>query len=175
MPRRHERKPPGTPSPQRTDRNDAAAQNQPVRTARGQTYGEGARQERAQQQVPLPDNNARFAQALKAAEAADTGDPIDLLGDGPPEPGEVTAGLPTGPGPGPEAIPNVAGSQPQQNPDAQFFAGMLPALEALASRPGSSVATRNIVRRMRAQLPPDFSYSEVPGAVPPGEEGAQDA
>lgn len=157
MPRRHERKPPGTPSPQRTDRNDAAAQGQPAQAARGQTYGEAKRQRDAQKAVPLPNDSARFARALQAAERADTGDPIDLLGDGPPETSQpITAGLPSGPGPGPEAIPGVTGQAPTREQTLAILQ-WLPALEARASDPDrpSSATFRQFVRHLRAQLPPD--------------------
>lgn len=85
-----------------TNRTDLAAQ--PVKTAPGQQYGQQAAQARAQQAIPLP-----AATPVQASPVAQSAPPPAL-----PEPGmlhaptarpgePVTAGLPIGPGAGPEA------------------------------------------------------------------------
>lgn len=62
----------------------------------------------------------------------------------------VTAGLASGPGAGPESL---AMPDPNQQ-DVQAWRTHLPALEYLASMPGSTASTRNFVRRLRAAMPP---------------------
>ena len=76
---------PGKSYPNRTDLN-----KQPVTAAPGQQYGQRAQQEAAQQAVPLP-------QVRPGAL------PLSAPTRRPDEP--VTAGLPFGPGPGPEILP----------------------------------------------------------------------
>ena len=67
-----------------------------------------------------------------------------------------TAGLSTGPGPGPEAIIQPRNPNSAQV-EAQVFAKLVPALELIASRRGASGATvRQLIRRVRANLPPDY-------------------
>lgn len=92
---------------------------QPTRTPTGGTYGSGVAAERAQRAAPLPQaqppNAAggqpvmapnprdRFAEALQAAKDMPFEDvPISARSERPMEP--VTAGLPIGPGPGPEVL-----------------------------------------------------------------------
>lgn len=89
---------PGRSYPNRTDLNRnlaaAAPSQQPIRAASGQTYGERGRQEAAQRMMPLPEVAVP---------------PLDAPSMRPGEP--VQAGLPSGPGPGPEAVRAVG--QPQ--------------------------------------------------------------
>lgn len=66
---------------------------QPVRVATGQAYGQAGAQTAAQQAVPLPQQPA----PPRAAPV-----PFDAPTARPAEP--VTAGLPLGPGPGPEVL-----------------------------------------------------------------------
>lgn len=68
--------------------------------------------------------------------------PLDAPDDRPDEP--VTAGLPLGPGPGPEAI--GMGGNPSR------LASYLPALEVAASSPGSSMQLRQFVRILRGSV-----------------------
>ena len=69
-------------------------------------------------------------------------------------PGEpVTSGLSLGPGPGPESIPAIAPTTPDQ--DIIGLAPYLPTLELLSTLPTASSATRNLVRRIRGAMPPD--------------------
>jgi hypothetical protein len=79
----------GRPGAQYPNRSDLAAgprqAAQPVRAAPNQPYGARGAQEAAQQTMPLPQVT-----------------PLDAPTERPAEP--VTAGLPSGPGPGPEAL-----------------------------------------------------------------------
>lgn len=106
----------GTPGTAYANRSDL---NQPVRVAPSATYGQGVAQQQAQRAVPLP------AQAPAPA-AAPSGGPVSSQ-PGPPlvTPGSLgalnapsvrpneplTAGLPTGAGPGPEALNGIATTQ----------------------------------------------------------------
>lgn len=62
----------------------------------------------------------------------------------------VTAGLASGPGPGPSSL-NMP--DPTQQ-DVQAWRTYLPTLEYLASMPTSTASTRNFVRRLRSAMPP---------------------
>lgn len=89
---------------------------QPMRTPTGGKYGAGVAAERAQRGAPLPQAQPpaggqpaiaaapdRFAQALEAAKGMAFEEvPISARSERPMEP--VTAGLPIGPGPGPEVL-----------------------------------------------------------------------
>lgn len=69
-------------------------------------------------------------------------------------PGEPpTAGLPTGPGAGPEVVPDLLSRGP--SPDVRLWQPYMPMLELLASRPDSSSELRQFYRRLRAQMPVD--------------------
>lgn len=98
--------------------------------------------------TPAP-GPATIEQALAAAGAAE-GAPGGLLTGPSRRPNEpLTAGLPTGEGPGPEAL-----AATQADPDLVAMAPLLPMLELLASGPTGTVQTRNLVRRLRAVVPP---------------------
>lgn len=76
--------------------------------------------------------------------------PLDAPTEHPDEP--VTAGSAFGAGPGPE----VLGITPPTGLRAEDVAAVrryLPALEAMASQPNASPATRSFVRRLRAAVP----------------------
>lgn len=89
---------PGKPYPNRTD-----MQAQAVRTATGQPYGAAAAQQAAQQAVPLPQQpGPQQAAGPRYATAEDAPNLLDPTAR-PDEP--LEAGLPFGPGPGPEALP----------------------------------------------------------------------
>jgi len=88
---------------------------QPVRTPRGQTYGAAKAQEEAQAAQPLPTSPTHSnlsqlptsGQARREDRTATGPQPGQLpgLSDPSANPGEpITAGLSTGPGPGPEAL-----------------------------------------------------------------------
>lgn len=94
--------------------------NLPVKVAPGEPYGQAQMLENAQRVVPLPNSAAVPAPAAPPTAQAAPGPPA-LAGQnefaGPTQrPNEpVTAGLPTGPGPGPEILssapPDVIGAQ----------------------------------------------------------------
>lgn len=81
---------PGVAYPQRSDLQQGP-RAQPIRVASGQPYGQRKAQEDAQRAIPLPDFTPAGAH----------GSPYRPT-DRPDEP--VTAGLPMGPGPGPEIL-----------------------------------------------------------------------
>ena len=99
----------------RTDLNNRGPQ--PITTAPGQAYGQAAAQENAQRAVPM----AGIPQPPAAAPVAAPSEPAAAPGPGPGEipwlhpsdrPDEpVTAGLETGPGPGPEALSGSPGGE----------------------------------------------------------------
>lgn len=133
----------------------------PVRTAPGQQYGMAGEQRAAQQALPMGPPPA------PAMGAPGPGGPAGATPAGPPpvgrpvppvtvvpltdptaRPGEpVTAGVPVGAGPGPEAL-----GLPDEN-GVEDLALYLPMLEWMASQPGASAQTRNFVRRLRGAAP----------------------
>src|SRR5438105_4320005 len=136
---------PGKAYKQRTD------MQQPVRVVTGQAYGQAQALQNAQRAIPLPNNQAVPAPISPASPAAAGGPgPPALPGQNdflrPTErPGEpVTAGIPSGPGPGPEALSTIPPADPNQA-DAQQWARYLPSLEFMASQPDASMSTRNFV------------------------------
>lgn len=73
--------------------------------------------------------------------------PITRPTERPSEP--LTAGLSVGAGPGPEAL-NL---QTPNDSDLIALAPYLPVLELLSSQPNATVATRNLIRRVRGASP----------------------
>jgi len=143
-------------------RRRKANPNQPVRVASGQPYGQRQQQEQAQRAQPLPNADAIFQQAMAAAGEGGGlvgAEPLPDMSQRPDEP--VTFGLPTGAGPGPEALGPLALPPAQRDPDLIYLASQLPVLEALAERPQASVTLRNLVRRLRSMIPPDFDFKEL--------------
>src|SRR5690606_38093457 len=110
--------------------------------------------ERAQQTAggrnSQPDLTA-FVEAAQQVQPPPQGGLFAAPSSRPTEP--VTAGLPVGPGPGPEVLPAMPEGP---DPSVVLWAQMLPALEILASRPGSSPEVRQLYRPIRPQLPPDY-------------------
>lgn len=95
------------------NRTDLAAQ--PVKTAPGQPYGQAGAQAQAQRALPLPATPPVQA----AAPSTQSGPPPGMLAQPTARPGEpVTAGLPIGAGPGPEAL---AGGLPQDQVLANLY------------------------------------------------------
>ena len=143
------------------------SQVQPIRAPSGQPYGERQETVQAQQAAPLANTQGR----MDAATALSQASPAPMLGGGdmllqptgyPDEP--VTAGMPMGPGPGMDS--NLPVFTPQQQ-DVAGMARYLPMLETLADEPGSSIALRNWVRRMRGSLPPNLTQrTAVSGQEP---------
>jgi len=124
----------------------------------GRGYGERQASEQALQEVPLsprpgadpqaaPQGPPDFAAVLAAAQASPSpnGGLLNQPTARPDEP--ITAGLSTGPGPGPEILG-------PSDPDLATLRAYLPMLELAANQPGASVSTRNLVRRLRGAMPP---------------------
>lgn len=142
--------------------------DQPVSVPTGLPYGAARKLEQAQNAVPLPQGPA--SPAAPASPTPAGGVMAAALAMQPPtsggfmEPGDPsassTAGLPIGPGPGPEALPPAT---PPRAPtlDDYRLAAQLPTLEALADTPGATDDFRNYVRRLRGGLPPQVSQRAV--------------
>lgn len=141
----------GQPGKAYPNRSDLTAQK--VAVAPGQTYGEGAAQERAQQALPMagapapPPGPAPGPGAMGPAPGA--GGPFGRPTERPDEPS--TTGLAMGPGAGPEALMM---NRPEADPDLALLRAYLPTLERMASQPNASAAARNFVRRVRGAMPP---------------------
>lgn len=83
--------------------------------------------------------------------------PQDIVNDVSIHPEQpVTAGLPTGPGPGPEGIPPI--TPPPLQDDSYLLADYLSAMEHLinGSTAGTSAALRIQARQIRGTLPPEM-------------------
>lgn len=156
MPRKA-RKPAGTASGNRTDRNDAAVQS--TDPGPQDQYGERTAMRRSLERQPLPDEEGAWQQALQ--QAAGLGGGPGLLEGPSTRPGEpVTAGLSIGAGAGPESIQRPATGP---TPEVMAAAQWLPIMEAKAADPGSSATFRQYVRYLRSQLPADFDASQLQG------------
>lgn len=93
----------GKPGASYPNRSDLA--KQPVRTAPGQPYGAAGKQADAQRAIPLPSTPTPSPTAPAPQNAPFAPPEPGLLGAPTARPSEpVTAGLPIGAGPGPEAI-----------------------------------------------------------------------
>ncbi len=92
----------GTPGKAYGNRSDL---NQPVTVAAGQPYGERRAQEAAQKAIPLP--AAPPVPAPPPPPAPGSFGAFTRPTEFPNEP--LTAGMPIGPGPGPEAMAGIAG------------------------------------------------------------------
>lgn len=167
----HERKPAGTASPQRTDRNAAAAQS--TDPGPQQQHGQRKQLREAMEQQPLPNDTARFQQAMQAAQQmAPPQGGMRRPSERPDEP--VTAGLPVGPGS--MQRPAVSRGEPPAAASASQIAEFLPIMEAITSRPDASAASKAFVFRMRSQLPAgalfdgQFPTQPQQGAAQPPQE-----
>lgn len=134
----------GTAYQNRSDLQANAGKPLPIKTPPSTQYGSSAASVRSQQAVPMapqsgPPPVAAPAPTGAAPGALAPGSFGDLLRptENPDEP--VTAGLPVGPGPGPEVL---SMTQFAQNPQAQQFATTRDMLTALAaSHPSPALAT----------------------------------
>lgn len=141
----------GQPGKAYPQRRDLSAPKPPAginRPAPGQQYGKGAAQAEQMKAVPLaapagpqppPQAPDLMGQAMEGWQPL-PGDPS--VTQRPDEP--ITAGLDSGPGPGSEVLPTMLA----QPPDLQHLFRWLPALERMASTPGSSPATRSLFRQI---------------------------
>lgn len=130
----------GTLGERYPNRTDLAA---PKPDFEDQTYGT-ERAQRALQQATIP-AQAPTAQSRPVMPPPIPPTPLDAPTQRPWEP--ETAGLPIGPGPGPEAL--TGGMT-----DVERLRPLLPVLELAASRPEASATARNFVRRLRGALGP---------------------
>lgn len=146
MPRARKRN--GQGSANRTDLRPAK-----VAVGPSEEYGQGARLEAAQRAVPM----AAAAPPPPPGAGGEAGAQGPMPGSfgafnrGTERPSEpMTAGMPMGAGPGPEAL---LMNQNQPDPDLALLRPILPTLELLASQPNASSAARNYVRRVRGAMP----------------------
>ena len=120
---------------------------EPISTVPNQTYGEAAQQQAAQRAVPMAPSAAPAPSQMPAPPGAQDQHAAANQPQGQVYPGElpwtgptqrpnepVTAGLPTGPGPGPEALTGVGAAGFGHASTAQL-------LNSLAQIPG---ATRDV-------------------------------
>lgn len=133
----------GKPGKAYANRTDLAGKI-PVQAAPNQAYGKAGAQMDAQRQLPM---GAAPSPVGSGGGPASAGipqlPPFDRPTERPDEP--LTAGLSSGPGPGPEAL-NL---QSPRDVELQAFMPYLPVLELQASQPNSSAALRILVRRIR--------------------------
>ena len=149
---------PGTAYPQRTDLQSA----EPVTVAKSQNYGERAQQQAAQRAVPIAGPQAAQSAAQAAPQASPSAPPTQpptppaqSFPPAPPQgpgvlpwmhptarPNEpVTAGLPTGPGPGPESMTGIGAIVANQAAEQGSLKNLL---SSLANAPASSSAIRDL-------------------------------
>lgn len=123
-----------SPGKQMANAAAGAPQKAPVMRLQGQEWGTQAEQ---------VDQQRATRAAAAAIEPRPVRPTVDL--DAPSERDfePVTAGLPVGPGAGPEAL--GLGFEPER----QRLADFLPTLELVASQPGASSALRQLVRTIR--------------------------
>ncbi len=114
-------------------------------------YGEGKETQEIKSGAPLArTQGARPAPASQVREAA-AQTPVTPLFAPTQRPDEpITAGIPMGAGPGPEAL--AINNNMDNEQDRIRMISYLPALEAAAADPNSSQAFRNYVRMLRANL-----------------------
>lgn len=144
MPRNARRKPPGM--------TNSSVPSAPLKVG-GLGYGENQATNAAASagfmgRDPVPTAPVGVGpDAMQAAlEYSPSVTPLGAPSENPDEP--VTAGLPMGAGPGPEGMQTMQAGPPP-DPDIQALLPYLPTLERLASMPTASVATRNLIRRLR--------------------------
>ena len=140
----------GKAYPNRTDLNPSA----PVEVAPAQNYGERQQQQAAQRAIPVgpsppaaapgaepgAERQPGLPQSLPPAPAGGPGVlPFLHPSNRPNEP--VTAGLPTGPGPGPEALTGVGAIAQNQAAEQGTLKNLL---GSLANGPASSSAVRDL-------------------------------
>ncbi len=115
----------------------------------GRGYGERAEFEQAASQISPEADTERIMRAIQNFNPGRAGG-LTRSTERPDEP--ATAGLRSGPGPGPSPPPDFDRRSAQQV-TAMRLAKYLPALELMSMQPGASVAARQFVRRIRANIP----------------------
>ncbi len=144
---------PGKPYPNRSDLRGPGTPDIP-KNFTGQPYGAAQQQQQAQAAAPAgPPQGAPGPAAALGPPPVPAGS-LGAFNRASERPGEpITAGLPSGPGPGPEAL-GLREQGNEEDVDLTAVARYLPTLELLASLPGASISTRNFVRRLRGSVPP---------------------
>jgi hypothetical protein len=117
--------------------------SQPVRVPSGGKYGERQELENLQQSAPLSESPGGDVGAPEPADLTADLIGFDMPSQMPDEP--VTAGAPSGDGPGLE----VLGLPNQPDEDLRRLVAWLPVFEHMANQPGSSKAARNFVRQLK--------------------------
>lgn len=92
----------GQPGKNYPNRTDLAANRQPIQAASGQEYGQRKAQEDAQRAIPLPAAQTQAQVQAEPYPLPGSFGAFDRPTEYPDEP--VTAGISSGPGPGPEAL-----------------------------------------------------------------------
>ena len=129
-------------------------------TPRGRGFGERQKFEQARSDLQAAPSAPAGGQAAPAPSEPSELDrlksidfPSNTLGQGTARPNEpVSAGLSSGPGPGPSSSPPIPRMAPNTN--AALYAKSLPLLEVLASTSRATPAFRQYVRKLRAATPP---------------------
>lgn len=118
--------------------------SQPIRELRNAEYGEGKEFRELQQGAPLPSAPAVSTPKPPAASAQPAPTvPLNAPTQHADQP--ITSGADAGAGPDMASL----GLPDQMDVDIAAMKSRLPALELLASHPGTSQAVRNYVRRLR--------------------------
>lgn|GEM_PF-3650857 len=126
----------------------------------------------ASERLDLPGGMAYGkAKELEDAQAQVSAIPADQIGLTDPSPGQplgresefpnesLFAGSSVGPGVGPEALQYPGRTE---DPNAAMMAEIVPIMEAMAdNRKHSSARTRQMVRKMRAELPHDVDFENL--------------
>lgn len=150
----------GGGTPKKLPGTPAGFGSQAIQTARGGQYGSQAASAAAQKAVPLPNMQQGIStNQMPAGPALTPGSvPLNMPTARPQEP--ISEGASFGPGRGLQdlALPAPPPAEPPIDPE--LFRVYLPMLEAVASQPGSSYATRSFVRRIRAMMPLGFDPTE---------------
>lgn len=124
----------GTPGKTYANRSD-------LNTPTGQIYGDKVAMKERMDAVPIQPAPTPTPAPVSAPIVPPP--PLDRPTERPMEP--ITAGLPTGAGPGPEALWMTG-------PNLEKIRPFLPVLELIASRPDAGTDARNLVRRLRGAL-----------------------
>lgn len=109
-------------------------------------YGEGTQTAEIQAGAPLAATGGSAGMPLQAAQAQTQAAarklvPLDAPTERPDEP--ITAGMPFGPGPGPEAMPNY------RQTEADIVAKYIPSLNILAEQPDTPQSFKLFVRYLQ--------------------------
>lgn len=129
--------------PGQLSRRTDGGPGQPIRVPTGGSYGDAQQIEQLQQSAPLAQSPGG-AGGLLAGLTLPEGVGFD---QGTQQPGTpITDGAALGPGAGPESL----GLTMAEDEDTKKLVEYLPVWEMMANQPGSSRATRNLVRQLKA-------------------------